>query len=118
MYVGGKFSAMELSDIKALEVLDEPRKLIDVSRQVADAVAAQAGGAAALYTTASGTVPAFEYQCSGSARWLVENLDEYYSRRAASAFTEHARLLQLRSAAVWLTPASVDRQAAVQERDD
>jgi hypothetical protein len=90
VFVGGKFSARQLSVPEAWEVESEPRKLIDISRNMADAVAAQAGQALVLYTTTSGTVPAFEYQCSGSARWLVENLDEYYSRKDASSCTEHA----------------------------
>ena len=61
-----------------------------MSCKLADAVAAQAKGAVVLYTTTSGTVPTFGYECSGSARWQLENPDEYYSREAVSASTEDA----------------------------
>ena len=86
---GGNFKAQELSVPEACAVLDEPRKLIKISRDLAGRIVAPAGAAVVLYATVSDTVAAFEYQCSGSARWLVDNLAEYYSRKAASTPSEH-----------------------------
>ena len=62
---------------------------LSTSCNLAGQIVAPAGAAVVLYASVSDTVPAFEYQCSGSARWLVDNLDEYYSRKAASTPTEH-----------------------------
>ena len=80
----------QISVNEALEIWAEPRKIINVSRNLADKVAQQAGGIVVLYTSNSGTIPAVEYQCPGSARWQVNNLGECYSRKVASASTEHA----------------------------
>ena len=85
VFVRGKFETAELSLTDARTILANPKALIEISRRRADEIAVTAGGAAVLYTSYSGTVSTFEYQCSGSSRWFVDNLGEYYSSRAAFA---------------------------------
>ncbi len=82
MCFNGKFIRTELLSAEGFEVLNEPRKLIDISRRcVSDIEASE--GLADRYRTNSEAVSTFDYQCPGSARWTLDHIDQLHSWRTA-----------------------------------
>ena len=91
VWVNDRFEFSRLETTEALEVLGNPRKLIEISRRHVDTIEARVGNKVERYITVSGIASTCEYQCPGSARWLLDHLDDYYAWRAesASANTKH-----------------------------
>ena len=89
--VNGRFDFSRLQGTEALEVLKSPCALIEISRRHVDEIEARVRSTVERYITVSGIACTFEYQCPGSARWLVDHIEEANAWRAASASarTEH-----------------------------
>ena len=85
VWVNGRFEYSKLETTEALDVLENPYNLIEISRRHVDKIEARVGNNVERYITVSGTACTFEYQCPGSARWLVDHIEDYYAWRAESA---------------------------------
>ena len=102
VYARGRFVSDMLLDAEATEILQDPSKLIEVSRRKACSIVKDWGlGVESIvnYTSCSGVVNQFlGFQCPGSSGWVINNYEEYCTLWRAQMDCRAAKLQQVRRA--------------------